>query len=78
MSTPERLKGWFQFLWGAIVLIGMLVLVRAFLPGLGGCLGLAAFASVAMLPTIIRPINRRRPNRSGVLRFATCRSFWLR
>jgi hypothetical protein len=49
MSTPERLKGWFQLLLGAPVLIAMLVLVRAFLPGLGGGLGLAAFASSAVL-----------------------------
>jgi hypothetical protein len=55
MSTTERLKGWFEFLSGAVVLIGMLVLVRAFLPGLGGGLGLAAFASVAMLLAVMPP-----------------------
>jgi hypothetical protein len=34
MSTPERLRGWFQPLLGSLVLTAMLVLVRAFLPGL--------------------------------------------
>jgi hypothetical protein len=67
MSTPERLKGWFRLLSGAIVLSGMLVLVRAFLPGIGGGLGLAAFASVAMLPAIIPP---SKPAAQPVWRFA--------
>jgi hypothetical protein len=48
MSTPERLKGWFQPLFGALLLVAVVVLVRAFLPGLGGNLGLAAFLCVAL------------------------------
>jgi hypothetical protein len=49
MSTPERLKGWFRPLFGCLVLTVVLLLVRAFLPGLGGSLGLAAFVCVALL-----------------------------
>jgi hypothetical protein len=49
MSTPERLKGSFQPLFGALVLTTVLVLVRAFLPGVGGGLGLAAFLTATFL-----------------------------
>jgi hypothetical protein len=54
MSTPERLKGWFRALFGSLVLTAVLVLVRAFLPGLGGSLGLAAFGCVALLVAMSR------------------------
>jgi hypothetical protein len=62
MSTPERLKGWFQPLFGALVLTAVLVLVRAFLPGVGGGLGLAAFVTVALLVALSRATARMRPN----------------
>jgi len=52
MSTPERLRGWFAPLVGALVLTAMLVLVRTLLPGLGGSLGLAAFATVMVLKAL--------------------------
>jgi hypothetical protein len=58
MSTPERLSGWLQPLFGALVLTAMLVLVRAFLPGIGGGLGLAAFVSVALLAAWTRATAR--------------------
>jgi hypothetical protein len=45
MSTPERLKGWLQPLFGAIVLTAMLVLERCLLSGVGGGLGLAALSA---------------------------------
>jgi hypothetical protein len=53
-STPERLKGWIQPVFGAVVLTVVLALVRAFLAGLGGGLGLAAFVTVAMLVALSR------------------------
>jgi len=49
MSTPERMRGWFQPLLGAVVLSAVLVPVHAVLPGVGGGLGLAAFATVTVL-----------------------------
>jgi hypothetical protein len=49
MSTPDRLKGWVQAVLGAVVLTVLLVPVRAFMPGFGGSLGLAAFASGMLL-----------------------------
>jgi hypothetical protein len=49
MSTLDRLKGWFQAVSGAVVLIVVLVPVRAFLNGFGGGLGLAAFIAVMLL-----------------------------
>jgi FAD binding domain len=60
MSTPERLKGPFQPLFGAVVLTAMLVLVRAFLPGVGGGLGLAAFLTAALLVALTRVTVRIR------------------
>jgi hypothetical protein len=60
MSTPERLKGWFQPVLGALVLTAMVELVRAFLPGLGGGLGFAAFVTVALLAAVIRVAAWRR------------------
>jgi hypothetical protein len=49
MSTPERLGGWFAPLLGPLVLTVVLVLVRTYLPGIGGSLGLAAFVTVMIL-----------------------------
>jgi hypothetical protein len=49
MSAPERLKGWFHAVVGTLVLTVVLVPVRAFLPGIGGSLGFAAFVTVALL-----------------------------
>jgi hypothetical protein len=49
MSTLDRLKGWFQTVSGAVVLVVLLVPVRAFLNGFGGGLGLAAFIAVVLL-----------------------------
>jgi hypothetical protein len=49
MSTPDRLKGWFQAVLGALVLTVLLIPVRAFLPGFGGGLGFAAFVTVMLL-----------------------------
>jgi hypothetical protein len=49
MSTPDRIKGWLQPIVAAYVLTSLLVVVRAFLPGIGGGLGLAAFVTVALL-----------------------------
>jgi len=56
MSAPERLGGWFAPFLGALVLAIMLVLVRTFLPGIGGSLGLAAFVTVMILAAF-----RKRP-----------------
>jgi hypothetical protein len=52
MSTLDRLKGWFQPAFGAVVLIVLLVPVRAFLNGFGGGLGLGAFAAVLLLAAL--------------------------
>jgi hypothetical protein len=49
MSTPDRIRGWLQPVVAAYVLTSLLVVVRAFLPGIGGGLGLAAFVTVALL-----------------------------
>jgi hypothetical protein len=49
MSTPDRLKGWFQPAAAALVLIVLLLPVRAYLNGFGGGLGLAAFIAVVLL-----------------------------
>jgi hypothetical protein len=54
MSTSERLKGWFQPVFGGVVLAAVLILVRGFLPGVGGGLGFAAFVTVAMLVALNR------------------------
>jgi hypothetical protein len=62
MSTPGRLKGSFQPLFGAVVLSTVLVLVRAFLPGVGGDLGLAAFLTAALLVALRRATARIRQN----------------
>jgi hypothetical protein len=62
MSTPERLKGSFQPVFGALVLSTVLVLVRALLPGVGGGLGLAAFLTAALLVALTRTTARIRQN----------------
>jgi hypothetical protein len=54
MSTPDRLKGWFPPVFGALVLIVLLVPVRDFLNGFGGGLGLAAFIAVMLLIAVNR------------------------
>jgi hypothetical protein len=54
MSTLDRLKGWFQPVSGAVVLVVVLVPVRAFLNGFGGGLGLAAFVAVVLLIAVSR------------------------
>jgi hypothetical protein len=49
MSTPERLQGWLAAVFSALVLVVVLDLVHAFLPGIGGGLGFAAFMTTALL-----------------------------
>jgi hypothetical protein len=49
MSAPNRLKGWFQPVLGALVLIVVLAPVHAFLHDFGGSLGLAAFITAMLL-----------------------------
>jgi hypothetical protein len=64
MSSRERLNGWIETVLGAIVLAGLIIQVRIFLPGIGGGLGLAAFVTVAILVILkqftrfVLPINR--------------------
>jgi hypothetical protein len=60
MSTPERMKGWLQPVLGTLALTAVLIPVRAVLPGVGGCLGLAAFATVAMLVASSRVLSTAR------------------
>jgi hypothetical protein len=63
MSTPARLKGWIEPCLGAILLTGILVLVKALLPGVGGGLGLAALITVIVLAMLRRIMNDvLRPN----------------
>jgi hypothetical protein len=54
MSTPSRLRGRFQPVLGALVLIVMLMPTIAFLRGVGGRLGLATFATVMLLVALRR------------------------
>jgi hypothetical protein len=66
MSSRERLNGWIETILGAIVLAGLIIQVRIFLPGIGGGLGLAAFVTVAILVAmkqftrLVLPINRSK------------------
>ena len=53
-STLDRLEGCFKPLSGALVLMVLLVPVRAFLPGFGGGLGLAAFIAVMLIIALSR------------------------
>ena len=54
MSAPDRLKGWFQPVSAALVLIALLAPLRAVLSGFGGGLGLAAFIAVLLLIAVRR------------------------
>jgi len=65
MSTRERLTGWFQPVFAALLLTAMLVLVRAFLPAVGGRLGLAAFVSVALVTAWVRAKTQLRTGRAS-------------
>jgi hypothetical protein len=64
MSSRERLNGWMDTALGAILLTGLIIQIKIFLPGIGGGLGLAAFATVAVLVTLkqfmrfVLPLNR--------------------
>jgi hypothetical protein len=64
MSSRERLNGWMDAALGSIVLTGLIIQIKIFLPGIGGGLGLAAFATVVLLvtlkqlPRIELPLNR--------------------
>jgi hypothetical protein len=49
MSSRARLNGHIETLLGAVILAGLIIQVGLFLPGIGGGLGLAAFATVAVL-----------------------------
>jgi hypothetical protein len=49
MSSPERLPGWRQTIFGSVTLTATLTLVRVILPDVGGSLGLAAFFAVALV-----------------------------
>jgi hypothetical protein len=51
-SSSERLTGWRQTAFGAVVLTATLPLVRAVLPDVGGGLGLAAFFTVAFVSAV--------------------------
>jgi len=60
MSRLDRLKGWFRPVLDAFLLMILLLPVRALLPGIGGRLGLAAFAAVMMLGAANRAAAARR------------------
>src|SRR6516162_6089873 len=53
-SSSERLTGWRQTAFGAVVLTATLPVVRAIFPDLGGGLGLAAFFTVAFVSAVSR------------------------
>jgi hypothetical protein len=53
-SSSERLTGWRQTAFGAVVLTAILPVVRAIFPDLGGGLGLAAFFTVAFVSAVSR------------------------
>jgi hypothetical protein len=53
-SSSERLRGWRQTAFGAVVLTAALPLVRAIFPDVGGGLGLAAFFTVAFVSAVSR------------------------
>jgi hypothetical protein len=61
MSAPERLKGRLQPTLGAFVLLCVLVLVRAVMPGVGGSLGFAAFVTLAALVALRRVADQMLP-----------------
>ena len=66
MSTQERLTGWFRPIVGVLVLTAVLIPVRGLLPGVGGGLGLSAFATVALLAAR-NPATASRPSRTQIL-----------
>jgi hypothetical protein len=72
MSTLDRLKGWLQPVFGALVLVVVLVPVHAFLNGFGGGLGFAAFVAVILLVGFSRATAwMTRDMRAGNRSFAT-------
>ncbi len=72
MSAPDRLKGWFQPILAALVVIILLAPMRSFLNGFGGGLGLAAFIAVMLIVTSIRAAAwMARDMLTGNKRFAT-------
>jgi hypothetical protein len=60
MSSPERLPGWRQTVFGSVVLTATLTLVRVILPDVGGSLGVAAFFAVALVVGLRRAITITR------------------
>lgn len=72
MSSRERLKGCIEAMLGAVVLASLIIHVGIFLPGIGGGLGLAAFATVAVLAAsrqlarFVLPASWSEPQLSGV------------
>jgi len=59
-SSSERLTGWRQTAFGAVVLTATLPLVRAIFPDLGGGLGLTAFFTVAFVSAVSRIVAMTR------------------
>ena len=49
MSSPERLPGWRQTVFGSLAVTAALTLVRVILPDVGGNIGVAAFFAVALV-----------------------------
>ena len=59
-SSSERLTGWRQTAFGAVILTATLPVVRAVLPDVGGGLGLAAFFTVAFVSAVNRVVAMTR------------------
>jgi hypothetical protein len=59
-SSSERLTGWRQTAFGAVVLTATLPVVRAIFPDVGGGLGLAAFFTVACVSAVSRVVAMTR------------------
>jgi hypothetical protein len=59
-SSSERLTGWRQTAFGAVVLTATLPVVRAIFPDLGGGLGLGAFFTVACVSAVSRVVAMTR------------------
>ena len=59
-SSSERLTGWRQTAFGAVILTATLPVVRAVLPDVGGGLGLAAFFTVAFVSAVSRVVAMTR------------------
>jgi hypothetical protein len=60
MSSPERLPGCRQTVFGSVALTAALTLVRVILPDVGGSLGLAAFFAVALVVGLRRAMAPRK------------------